>query len=105
MTATPAPETPCAACGCRYDEHCLICGCLTHKGDRDECLCAKFVAHVPTCPHCGHMFGQNWRLHVHLLPTPKCQSGARAAAGRHATAPTFEPPLKRHRAKYMAGAR
>ena len=104
MTA-PAPDTPCAACGCAYANHCQVCGCLTHKGERDECLCAKFVAEIHTCPHCGHMYGRKWQLQIHLLPTPTCQSGARAAAGRHADTPSFAPPLKQHRDKYLAGAR
>lgn len=90
----------CAACGCRKDAHCGVCGCRTRAGQRDECLCAKFVATIQMCPHCGHMFGARWRLQNHLLPTPTCQTGARSAAGRYAARPDFAPPLTAHRDKY-----
>lgn len=90
----------CAGCGCREDGHCKVCGCLTRKGERDECLCAQFVATIQMCPHCGTMFGARWRLQNHLMPVPACQIGARAAAGRHAERPDFAPPLAAHRDKY-----
>ena len=98
-------EQLCAACGCRKSAHCRVCGCRTRAGERDECLCARFVAAINLCPHCGHLFGPRHRLDAHLLPTPSCQSGARAAAGRYVDTPSFEPPLKQHRGKYLAAAR
>lgn len=92
----------CAACGCREDVHCGVCGCRTKAGTRDECLCAKFVAHINTCPHCGTMYGPYHQLQAHLLPTPTCQGSVpRAAAGRYAEAPEIAPPLAAHRDRYM----
>lgn len=97
-------ERVCAACGCRESMHCRVCGCRTHAAERDECLCARFVEAINICPHCGHMYGQRWRLNTHMLPTPSCQTGARAAAGRYVDTPSFEPPLKQHRDKYIHAA-
>lgn len=103
----------CAACGCpegiekdadgNLRGHCKVCGCRTRAGQRDECLCARFVATIQVCPHCGHMFGARWKLQNHLLPVPSCQTGARAAAGRFADAPDFAPPLTAHRDRYVRG--
>jgi hypothetical protein len=95
----------CAACGCREDVHCLKCGCLTNKGERDECICARFVAVIWACPDCGHMFSAKWKLQNHRLPVPTCRAGARGAAGRFADTPSAAPPLQANRDKYVAGAR
>ncbi|ABW88444.1 hypothetical protein SEA_EVANESCE_50 [Mycobacterium phage Evanesce] len=99
------PNTPCAACGCVYADHCGVCGCRTNAGTRDECLCAKFVAVIHTCTDCGTMFGRRWQLQNHRMPVPTCKVSARAAAGAYADRPSFAPPLKAHRDKYLAGAR
>jgi len=95
----------CAACLCPEDRHCRVCGCLTHKDQRDECLCAKFVEVIWACVECGHMFGKKWQMQVHTLPTPTCRTGARAAAGKHADNPNTLAPLLTHRDKYIRGAR
>lgn len=83
----------CAACGCREDGHCRVCGCRTAAGTPDECLCAKFIAAIPTCLHCGLRFSERWRLQNHLMPTPTCRNSPRAAAGRYTPAPEFAPPI------------
>lgn len=83
----------CAACGCREKLHCGVCGCRHLAGTPAECACAKFIAAIPTCPHCGLRFSELWRLQNHLMPTPTCRNSPRAAAGHFAVAPTFAPPI------------
>lgn len=83
----------CAACGCPEDLHCGVCGCRRAAGTPDECACAKFIAAIPTCPECGLRFSELWRLQNHLLPAPTCRGAARAATGRFAAPPAFEPPI------------
>lgn len=110
----PAPAGPsmpwpddapdCAACGCPAAAHCRVCGCLTDKGTREECLCARYVADIIKCPDCGQMFARRWMLDNHRLPEPSCQTGMRRAAGRYAERlSTDGPPLRDHRDRYMKG--
>jgi hypothetical protein len=84
----------CAACGCPAELHCGVCGCRSGAGTPDECLCAKLVTAIPTCPHCGLRFSERWRLQNHLMPNPTCRGAARQAAGKFAQPPTFEPPIR-----------
>lgn len=92
----PPIVDPCAACGhgkAGPDGHCPADGCLVGAGTRDECNCARYMAAIPRCPHCGSMFREKWLLQNHLMPTPTCQFAARAAAGRFADRPKSGPPL------------
>jgi hypothetical protein len=93
----------CAACGCRVDGHCKVCGCQTGAGTDDECVCATAVPEIYVCVSCGHLFPTKWQMQVHRLPSPACLRAAVGAAGRFAEPPRFEPPLKAQRDKILRG--
>lgn len=93
-SAWPADAPDCGACEHPAAEHCRECGCGRGVGTRDECICARYVAELFPCEHCGHVFKYRHEWQNHVLPRPSCRAWAGlAAAGKYADAANVGAPL------------
>jgi hypothetical protein len=86
-------ERVCAACLHPKNRHCPTDGCLDGVGSKQECVCARYVAELHMCEHCGAVYAAKWQLQNHMMPEPTCLVMGRAAAGRHADPVKSSAPL------------